>query len=149
MDGSYSHRKLKNQRNLDESNLQYCKLGKLYLTPIVRRPLLHIIHTHYIEQNNVVPAGRAFIKSIITLSSTRADDFPSHALARNRRPVLFFLFALFHDITFRGLLGQVPDTAGPRYQEEGTLGRLSRATVAAAGSKLPASGPHYITLLLC
>jgi len=39
--------------------------------------------------------------------------------------------------------------AGPRYQEEGTPGRLSRATVAAAGSKLPASGPHYITLLLC
>lgn len=36
-----------------------------------------------------------------------------------------------------------------RYQEEGTPGRLSRATAAAAASKLPASGPHYITLLLC
>lgn len=45
--------------------------------------------------------------------------------------------------------GRLPRRGWTRYQEEGTTGRLSRATAAAAASKLPASGPHYITLLLC
>lgn len=119
---------------------------------------LHL-HSLYRIENNVIRTDRVcIIRNNYLLFSTRADDF----VFSRTRPCghytygLFFFFFFFNPRSFTtslfvSLVGQVSDTeeAGPRYQEEGTPGRLSRATAAAAGSKLPASGPHYITLLLC
>lgn len=95
---------------------------------------------------------------IIIFSSRRAPTilffFFTYSLMKSLHVEYLFLF-FFNPRSFTSLfvslVDQVSDTeeAGPRYQEEGTPGRLSRATAAAAGSKLPASGPHYITLLLC
>lgn len=107
-------------------------------------------------KNNVIRTDRMFIiRNNYPLLSTRADDFFFHVFARATTACGIFFFSFyprsFTTSLFACFISQVSNTekAGPRYQEEGTPGRLSRATAAAAGSKLPASGPHYITLLLC
>lgn len=109
-------------------------------------------HSLYRIKNNTVRTDRVFIiRNNYPLLSTRADNFIfSRTRPRDHSTVSFSFFMYPRSFT-TSLFGQVSDMekAGPRYQEEGTPGRLSRATAAAAGSKLPASGPHYITLLLC
>jgi len=73
----------------------------------VQLPLSRIIHIHYIEQNNIVPTGRAFIiRNNCALLVARQQFL----FSRTRTPprdnfVSCFDFALFHSTTFRELIG--------------------------------------------
>jgi len=155
----------------DRSTLQLQQTNIPYVNP-VQLPLSRLlIHARHVAGKKAATLRRAASHEIISprrapISFSAHSFFSARVSSSLSLPLFllipFLLFPLFRARrdaprrgsgwrTNRSLPSRYSDTenAGPRYQEEGTPGRLSRATAAAAASKLPASGPHYITLLLC